>query len=113
MDLHVEIGPHTFEITFQVLDIPAAYNLLLGRPWVHSAGAVPSSLHQSLKYVIKDHLVTVHAEEDLMVLQSSGIPFIDIENDLAPDAFLPSYQQLTLQKGQLSPSPRFLRPVSW
>jgi hypothetical protein len=89
VDLHVEIGPHTFEITFQVLDIPAAYNFLLGRPWVHSAGAVPSSLHQSLKYVIKDHLVTVHAEEDLMVLQSSGIPFIDIENDLAPDAFLP------------------------
>lgn len=87
MDLPVEIGPHTFDITFQVLDIPAAYNFLLGRPWVHSAGAVPSSLHQSLKYIIRDHLVTVRAEEDLLVMQSSGIPFIDFENDLAPDSF--------------------------
>lgn len=35
IDLPVEIGPYTFEVTFQVLDIPTAYNFLLGRPWVH------------------------------------------------------------------------------
>lgn len=46
IDLPVEIGPYTFEVEFQVLDIPETYNFLLGRPWVHSAGAVPSSLHQ-------------------------------------------------------------------
>lgn len=30
--------PYTFEVEFQVLDIPETYNFLLGRPWVHSAG---------------------------------------------------------------------------
>ncbi len=79
VDLPVEIGPHTFEMTFQVLDVPTAYNFLLGRPGVHTAGAVPSSLHQSVKFIINDHLVTVYAEEDIMVQQSPKIPTIDIE----------------------------------
>ena len=34
VDLPVEIGPHPFESTFQVLDALTAYNFLLGRPWV-------------------------------------------------------------------------------
>lgn len=86
IDLPVEIGPYTFEVEFQVLDIPETYNFLLGRPWVHSAGAVPSSLHQKKKYIVRDHLVTVHAEEDLTVLRSPAIPYIDVENDIVPNA---------------------------
>jgi len=43
--LPVQIGPVTFEITFQVMDITPAYTCLLGRPWIHCAGAVPSTLH--------------------------------------------------------------------
>jgi len=81
----VEIGPYTFEVEFQVLDIPETYNFFLGRPWVHSAGAVPSSLHQK-KNIVRDHLVTVHAEEDLTVLRSPAIPYIDVENDIVPNA---------------------------
>ncbi|XP_070017731.1 uncharacterized protein [Nicotiana sylvestris] len=34
----------------RVLDIPASYNLLLGRPWIHAARAVPSTLHQAVKF---------------------------------------------------------------
>lgn len=30
------------------MDITPAFNTLLGRPWIHSAGAVPSTLHQKL-----------------------------------------------------------------
>ncbi|PKI72792.1 hypothetical protein CRG98_006821 [Punica granatum] len=45
IDLLIEVGPCSFSVTFQVLDIPNAFSLLLGRPWIHSAGAVPSSLH--------------------------------------------------------------------
>lgn len=45
IDLPVEIGPYTFEVEFQVLDIPETYNFILGRPWVHSAGL--SSLNQA------------------------------------------------------------------
>ncbi|RVW12753.1 hypothetical protein CK203_108642 [Vitis vinifera] len=43
------IGPTTFSILFQVLRIPASFNLLLGRPWIHQAGAIPSSLHQKVQ----------------------------------------------------------------
>ncbi|RDX70505.1 hypothetical protein CR513_50233, partial [Mucuna pruriens] len=43
--LPICIGPTTFNITFQVMDIWPAYSCLLGRPWIHDAGTVPSSLH--------------------------------------------------------------------
>jgi len=32
IDLPVEIGPHTCQVTFQVMDINPTYNYLLGRP---------------------------------------------------------------------------------
>ncbi|XP_016747266.1 uncharacterized protein [Gossypium hirsutum] len=38
------IGPNTYKVDFLVMDIKPSYNCLLGRPWIHSAGAVPSSL---------------------------------------------------------------------
>ncbi|PKI42997.1 hypothetical protein CRG98_036611 [Punica granatum] len=48
IDLLIDIGPCSFSVTFQVLDIPNAFSLLLGRPWIYSAGAIPSSLHQKV-----------------------------------------------------------------
>ncbi|XP_019259311.1 PREDICTED: uncharacterized protein LOC109237457 [Nicotiana attenuata] len=46
IDLTLTIGPVDFEVTFQVLHMDTSYNFLLGRPWIHAAGAVPSTLHQ-------------------------------------------------------------------
>jgi len=57
VDLPITIGPHVFQITFQVMDIQASYNCLLGRPWIHEAGAVTSTLHQKLKFVKNGKLV--------------------------------------------------------
>ncbi|PKI61767.1 hypothetical protein CRG98_017817 [Punica granatum] len=57
IDLLIDVGPCSFSITFQVLDIPNAFSLLLGRPWIHSAGAVPSSLHQRLKFIVEEKLI--------------------------------------------------------
>ncbi|XP_070017518.1 uncharacterized protein [Nicotiana sylvestris] len=48
--LHIMMGPTWFDVEFQVLDISAIYNLLLGRPWMHAAGAVASTLHQDVKF---------------------------------------------------------------
>ncbi|KAK5811887.1 hypothetical protein PVK06_027269 [Gossypium arboreum] len=45
IDIPLEIGPSIYEVDFLVMDIKPSYNCLLGRPWIHSAGAVPSSLH--------------------------------------------------------------------
>ena len=47
-ELEVNIGPVPFLIDFQVGDIPRTFNLLLGRPWIHMASAIPSSLHQKV-----------------------------------------------------------------
>ncbi|RDY09931.1 hypothetical protein CR513_05619, partial [Mucuna pruriens] len=52
--LLVCIGPTTFDITFYVMDIRPAYKCLLDRPWIHAVEAVPSSLHQKVKFIAKD-----------------------------------------------------------
>ncbi|XP_052489886.1 uncharacterized protein LOC105762019 [Gossypium raimondii] len=44
---------------FTVMDITLSYNCLLGRPWIHSTGAVPSSLHQKVKFIMDSRLITV------------------------------------------------------
>ncbi|XP_054808679.1 uncharacterized protein LOC129310792 [Prosopis cineraria] len=43
--LPLQIGPSTFVVEFQVMYIDATYTMLLGRPWIHDAEAVPSTLH--------------------------------------------------------------------
>jgi len=35
---------------FLVVDCQSAYNMILGRPWIHDIGAVPSTLHQMVKF---------------------------------------------------------------
>ncbi|XP_075077326.1 uncharacterized protein LOC142164059 [Nicotiana tabacum] len=50
IDLVLTIGPMDFEVTFQVLDMETSYNFLLDRPWIHAAGAIPSTIHQMVKF---------------------------------------------------------------
>ena len=76
IDLPVQIGPHTCQVTFQVMDINPAYNCLLGHPWIHSVGVVPSTLHQKLKFVVEGHLVIVSGEEDVLVSCPSSMPYV-------------------------------------
>ncbi|GAU51876.1 hypothetical protein TSUD_416610, partial [Trifolium subterraneum] len=76
VDLPMMIGPHLFQITFQVMDIQAAYSCLLGRPWIHDAGAVTSTLHQKLKFVKNGKLVIVGGEQALLVSHLSSFSFI-------------------------------------
>ncbi|XP_019451885.1 PREDICTED: uncharacterized protein LOC109353985 [Lupinus angustifolius] len=45
MELPIKIGPCTFQIVFLIMDINPSYSCLLGRPWIHALGAVPSTLH--------------------------------------------------------------------
>jgi hypothetical protein len=37
-------------VTFDVIDAATSYNALIGRPWLHENGIVPSTLHQCIKY---------------------------------------------------------------
>ncbi|KAL4269831.1 hypothetical protein GQ457_HM001630 [Hibiscus cannabinus] len=63
------------------MDIKPTYNFLLGRSWIHSAGAVPSSLHRKLKYISDGRLITVSAEEDIIASISSNAPYVRVDQD--------------------------------
>ncbi|PKI39701.1 hypothetical protein CRG98_039914 [Punica granatum] len=81
IDLLIDVSPCSFSVTFQVLDIPNAFNLLLGRPWIHSTGAIPSSLHQKLKFVVEERIITVKGEEDYAIYKETAVPYISVGND--------------------------------
>lgn len=49
--LKCQTGDLKTEVTCYVIDGDTSYNLLLGRPWIHSNNVVPSALHQCFKYV--------------------------------------------------------------
>ncbi|KAI5409937.1 hypothetical protein KIW84_055409 [Lathyrus oleraceus] len=82
VDLPVKIGPSDFQITFQVMDIHPSYSCLLGRPWIHEAGAVTSTLHQKLKFVKNRKLVVVGGEMALLVSHLSSFSYIDVEDEV-------------------------------
>ena len=60
------------------MDISPAYSCLLGWPWIHSVGVVPSTLHQKLKFVVERQLIIVSGEEDILVSCLSGAGAVHI-----------------------------------
>ncbi|XP_052305631.1 uncharacterized protein LOC112325327 [Populus trichocarpa] len=77
LEVELYVGPQMFLVTLQVMDIHPSYSMLLGRPWIHAAGAVASSLHQCLKYIMNEMLVTVKAEETVSMTKNVAVPFIE------------------------------------
>ncbi|KAK8559962.1 hypothetical protein V6N12_012773 [Hibiscus sabdariffa] len=81
------IGPAEYEVDFVVMDIKPTYSCLLGRPWIHAAGAVPSTLHQKLKFVIDGKLVTMQGEEDIITSIATNTPYIEMDEDAVECSF--------------------------
>ncbi|XP_075109517.1 uncharacterized protein LOC107804037 [Nicotiana tabacum] len=79
--LELSIGPVEFTMEFQVLDVAVSYNLLLGRPWILAAKAVPSSLHQMVKFEWDRQEIVVHGDEDLLACNDTIVPFIEAKDD--------------------------------
>ncbi|XP_070017563.1 uncharacterized protein [Nicotiana sylvestris] len=48
---------------FHVIEGDMRYNALLGRPWIHSMRAVPSTLYQMMKFPTKDDVKIVYGEK--------------------------------------------------
>jgi len=84
VELPVQVGPCTFQIVFQVMDILPTYSCLLGRPWIHTAGVVPFTLHQKLKFVIDDKLIIVSREEEC---GSTSTPYIEATEEALETSF--------------------------
>ncbi|XP_070035587.1 uncharacterized protein [Nicotiana tomentosiformis] len=82
--LELSVGPVEFTMKFQVLDVAVSYNLLLGRPWIHAAKAIPSSLHQMVKFEWDRQEIVVHSDENLSAYNDTIVPFIEVEDDKGP-----------------------------
>ena len=57
--LPVQIGTDVVEVDFIVVDIFSPYTAIMGRPWLHTLGAVSSTLHQKMKYPSGDQVLEI------------------------------------------------------
>ena len=46
----MQTGSDVVEVDFIVVDAFSPYTAIMSRPWLHSLGAVSSTLHQKVKY---------------------------------------------------------------
>ncbi|XP_050890962.1 uncharacterized protein LOC127096434 [Lathyrus oleraceus] len=90
VDLSLNIGPCSFQITFQVMDIHPTYSGLLGHPWIHEARPVMSTFHQKLKFVKNEKLVIVGGEHAMLVSHLSSFSYIG-----ADEAMVTPFQALS------------------
>ena len=82
LSTHVMIGPVRYSILFQVLTIQLSFNLLLGRPWIHEAGAIPSSLHQKVKFIHEGCIIMIQPDKDVVTSSKPVLHISHSENDL-------------------------------
>ncbi|KAL6313356.1 hypothetical protein AAG906_001067 [Vitis piasezkii] len=78
----VMIGPVRYSVLFQVLRIQSSFNLLLGRPWVHKASAIPSSLHQKVKFIHEGRIIMIQSDRDVITSFELVLHIIHSEDDL-------------------------------
>ena len=87
VDIPIKVGTEVFNFTFYVMDIRPSYSCLLGRPWIHNAGAVTSSLHQMLKYPLKGKIITVHGEEEYMISHLNSFRYVEVDGEFIETPF--------------------------
>src|SRR2546430_7561832 len=63
----VKVGPIESLVEITVLDIPATFVVLLGRPWFHPLGGVPSTLHRKIKFPFGSEVVTINAQPEARI----------------------------------------------
>ena len=55
---------------FLVVDVPSPYNVIMGRTWLHSMEAMPSTHHQTLKFPLENEsgrveVITVKCDQHM------------------------------------------------
>ena len=57
--LPIQTGSDVVEVDFIVVDVFSPYTAIMGRPWLHTLGAVSSTLHQKVKYPSRDQVLEI------------------------------------------------------
>ena len=58
--LPIQTGPEIVEVNFIVVDTYFPYTTIVDRPWLHTLGAIASSLHQKVKFLSRDQVLEIH-----------------------------------------------------
>ena len=92
------------------MDISLSYNCLLRRSWIHIAEAVPSTLHQKIKFVIEGQLVSIATEEDMIIATSSRAPYVETDEKAIECSFrsLKFVNAMSVGEGSKIPVPKLL-----
>ena len=61
--LPVQIGSETVEVDFIVVDAYSPYTAIVARPWLHTLGAVSSTLHQKVKYPFEGQIEEILGDQ--------------------------------------------------
>ena len=88
--LPVQTGSETVEVDFIVVDAYSPYTAIVAKPWLHTLGAVSSTLHQNVKYLsegqIEEILVDQAKARQCMIVAIRHKPEVELstqgENDL-------------------------------
>ncbi|XP_028084928.1 uncharacterized protein LOC114286047 [Camellia sinensis] len=65
VQIRVQVGQGQQDVKFHILDVPATFNLLPGRPWLLLVKAISSTLHQMLKYPHGKRVATVFGNSSI------------------------------------------------
>jgi len=65
--VELSIGSKTLPTTFFVINGKDAYNLLLGRDWIHANYCIPSTLHQCLVQWVGDKIEVVPGDSSYII----------------------------------------------
>jgi hypothetical protein len=57
------MGPINLQTEFIVIQAPSPYNAIMGRSWLHRMRAVPSTLHQKLRFPTKDDVMEINGDQ--------------------------------------------------
>ena len=63
--LPVQIGSEVVEVDFIVMDAYSSYTTIVARPWLHTLGAVSSTLHQKVKYPSRGQIKEILGDQTL------------------------------------------------
>ena len=64
--LPMQAGTDLVEVDFIVVDAFSPYTAIMGRPWLHSLGAVSSTLHQKVKYLSRGQVLEIIGSQSVV-----------------------------------------------
>ena len=63
--LPMQTGSETVEVDFIVIDAYSPYTAIVARPWLHTLGAVSSTLHQRIKYPSRGQIEEILGDQTM------------------------------------------------